>query len=171
MSFISTGVEYGLHCLLYLTQPASGTPGASVRDLAEMQGIPADYAAKLFTRLAKAGLVAATEGVRGGFALARPAQDITVLDVVNAIDGDKPLFECREIRAQCVLFDESAPAWATRGTCAIHAVMQAAEHSMREQLKQHTLADLAARADAKAPASHRHQVVEWFAGRMANRRS
>ncbi|QGZ63533.1 RrF2 family transcriptional regulator [Paraburkholderia acidisoli] len=169
-SFISTGVEYGLHCLLYLAGTSAGVREASVRDLAEMQGVPVDYAAKLFTRLAKAGLVASTEGVRGGFALARPAQDISVHDVVEAIDGDKALFDCREVRTQCALFDEEAPAWATRGTCSIHAVMQAAERAMREELKHHTLAELASRANAKAPASHGRHVVEWFSERAANRR-
>ncbi|MDE1138946.1 RrF2 family transcriptional regulator [Paraburkholderia tropica] len=170
MSFISTGVEYGLHCLLYLANP-SGVREASVRDLAEMQGVSVDYAAKLFTRLSKAGIVSATEGVRGGFALARAPEHITVQDVVDAIDGDKRLFDCREIRSQCALFEGEAPAWATRGTCSIHAVMQTAERSMRAELEKHTLADLASRAHSKAPASHAHHVVEWFTDRAANRRS
>ncbi|WP_321813283.1 MULTISPECIES: Rrf2 family transcriptional regulator [unclassified Paraburkholderia] len=170
MSYISTGVEYGLHCLLYLADP-EGVREASVRDLAEMQGVSVDYAAKLFTRLAKAGLVSATEGIRGGFTLARAPHAITVHDVVEAIDGEKALFDCREIRSQCALFDDAAPAWATRGTCSIHAVMQGAERSMREELKKHTLADLATRANAKAPASHGKHVVQWFGERAASRRS
>jgi Rrf2 family protein len=175
MSFISTGVEYGLHCLLYLAGSNSGTtagvPGASVRDLAEMQGVPADYAAKLFTRLAKAGIVESTEGIRGGFALARPAAEITVQDVVDAIDGDKRVFDCREIRSQCALFEGEPPAWATRGTCSIHAVMEAAERAMRAELEKHSLADLATRVNSKAPTSYKHQVVEWFTDRATNRRS
>ncbi|MBE0777079.1 Rrf2 family transcriptional regulator, partial [Escherichia coli] len=50
-------------------------------------------------------LVAATEGVRGGFRLARPANEISVLDVVRAIDGDKSIFECREVRERCAIFE------------------------------------------------------------------
>jgi Rrf2 family protein len=168
MSFISTGVEYGLHCLLYL---AGTTAGASVRDLAEMQGVPVDYAAKLFTRLAKAGIVESSEGIRGGFALARPAADITVQDVVDAIDGDKRVFDCREVRTQCALFEGEPPAWATRGTCSIHAVMEAAERAMRAELEKHSLADLSARVYSKAPTGYKHQVINWFTDRAANRRS
>ncbi|WP_322056454.1 Rrf2 family transcriptional regulator [Paraburkholderia sp. J63] len=170
MSHISTGVEYGLHCLLYLAGTPAGVREASVRDLAEMQGVPVDYAAKLFTRLAKAGIVESTEGIRGGFRLAKPARDISVLDVVDAIDGDKHLFDCREVRGQCAVFEDEPPAWATRGTCSIHAVMQGAERAMRAELKQHSLADLASRAYAKAPASYPHRVVNWFTERAANRR-
>lgn len=165
MSHISTGVEYALHCLLYLTRTHGAVEEASVRNLAELQGVPSEFLAKLFTRLAKAGLVVATEGVKGGFRLARPANRITVHDVVVAIDGDKPLFECREIRSRCAVFDDEAPAWATRGVCSIHAVMQAAEKAMRAELKRHTLDDLAQRVVDKAPASYGVQVVQWLSDR------
>ena len=43
MSHISTGVEYALHCMLYLAEPPHGVREASVRDLAELQGVPAEY--------------------------------------------------------------------------------------------------------------------------------
>lgn len=170
MSFISTGVEYGLHCLLYLSRSQASVETASVRDLAELQGIPADYLAKLFTKLAKANLVVATEGIRGGFSLARPADKITVHDVVVAIDGDKPLFDCLEIRDRCAVFDDAPPAWATRGVCSIHAVMQSAEKAMRHELRQHTLLDIANRAIDKAPNSYGTQVVQWLTARSVNRR-
>lgn len=170
MSFVSTGVEYGLHCLLYLARSPAAVEEASVRDLAELQGIPIEYLAKLFTKLAKADLVVATEGIRGGFRLARPAERITVHDVVVAIDGDKELFDCREIRRRSAVFGDDPPAWATRGVCSIHAVMQSAEKAMRAELKQHTLADLVQRTVDKAPASYGVQVVQWLTDRAANRR-
>ena len=93
MSLYSAGVEYGIHCLLFLVGDGGESREASVRDLAELQGVPQDYLAKIFTKLAKAKLVVATEGVRGGFKLARPADEVTLLDVVNAIDGRKSIFE------------------------------------------------------------------------------
>ncbi len=170
MSFISAGVEYGLHCLLYLTAPASHAPAPSVRDLADLQGVPADYLAKLFTKLSRAGLVVATEGARGGFALARPANEISFLDVVEAIDGEKQLFECREIRKRCAVFKSEAPAWATTGVCSIHAVMLAAEKRMRDELASHSLGDLAAQVAAKAPTNLTHQIAMWLDERTLNRR-
>jgi Rrf2 family protein len=169
LAHISTGVEYGLHCLLYLTQPG-GVREASVRDLAEWQGVPVDYLAKLFTKLHKAGLVIATEGAKGGFALARPADQISVLDVVLAVDGDKQLFDCKEIRERCAVFDDAPPGWATSGVCAIHSVMQQAEKRMRESLASQSLAEIAGRVLAKSPRAFGPQVVKWFEGRAANRR-
>lgn len=171
MAFIGTGVEYGLHCLLYLTDPAGRASSPSVRDLAELQGVPSEYLAKLFTKLSKAGLVVATEGVRGGFALARPPEDISFLDVVLAIDGDKHLFECREIRDRCAVFDTETPAWATTGLCSIHTIMLMAEKRMRDELAAHSLAELAALVAAKAPAEFGQQIAQWLDERSAGRRS
>ena len=168
MAHISAQVEYGLHCLLYLTDnDKTGAP--STRDLAEFQGISPSYVAKLFTRLEKAGLVCAQEGVRGGFVLAKPASKISVLDVVEALDGKKPLFECREIRANCPLFEGDPPAWATRGLCGIHALMREAEREMRNVLAKKMLSDLGAEVAGKIPARFFEQGAEWFETRRKDR--
>jgi Rrf2 family protein len=153
-----------------LNAPADGRTDASVRDLAELQGVPLEYLAKLFTKLSKASLVVATEGARGGFALARRAEEISFLDVVKAIDGDKPLFECREIRTRCAVFDEETPDWATKDVCSIHAVMLAAEKCMRDELASHSLAEIAAQVTAKAPSDYESKVVAWLGDRSSNRR-
>jgi len=169
MSHFGSGVEYGLHCLLYLVDAAAEQP-PSARDLAEFQGVSPSYVAKLFTQLEKAGLVLSAEGVRGGYRLARPAREITVLDVVDAIEGRKPLFRCREVRSRCILFSESPPKWATRGTCAIHATMHEAEARMRQALQGQTLADLSNRVAPKLPARFVGDAQNWFEQRHAQRR-
>ena len=122
MSQYGSAVEYALHCLLYLVRSGQGM-ARSARDIAEFQELSTAYVAKLFTRLEKAGMVTATEGIRGGFHLTRAAGDISVLDVVDAVEGRKPLFECREVRVNCVLFEGKTPSWSGRGICGIHAVM------------------------------------------------
>lgn len=169
MSHITTGVEYALHCLLYLADPKTGAEAVSVRDLADLQGVSVEYLAKLFTKLQKAGLVEATEGVKGGFTLARPAAKISVHDVVVAVDGDKKLFDCREIRGRCAVFGERPPAWATKGVCSIHAVMLEAENRMREALAAHTLADIGGRVASKAPAGFGQDITRWLADRSSGR--
>jgi Rrf2 family protein len=165
VTHITTGVEYALHCLLFLVDSDEEQPLASARDLAELQGVPADFVAKLFTKLQKAGIVAATEGVRGGFRLARAPATISVLDIVEAIDGQKPLFECRNIRSQCALFEGDTPDWATRGVCSIHAVMLEAEARIRDVMASHTLASLAARVADKAPPGYGAKAFDWLSER------
>ena len=169
MSHISTGVEYALHCLVFLSNRQGGADGASAKDLADLQGIPADYVAKLFTKLSKAGLVRATEGIRGGFALARAPVAISVLDVVEAIDGGKALFECREVRRRCAVFDGDEPDWTGVPPCTIHAVMLSAEQRMREELARHTLADLAQRVATVTPPAYNQAVVRWLDDRAAGK--
>ncbi len=171
MAHISAGVEYGLHSLLHLVPSTDGAvPTASARDLAQLQGLPVEFMAKLLTRLEKAGLMMATEGPRGGFRLARGADAISVLDVVSAIDGVKPLFDCREIRGRCALFDGAPPPWARQGVCSIHAVMLEAEQRMREVLRERTLSAIAARVSAKAPPEYGASISAWLRDRVTARR-
>ncbi|MQW36731.1 RrF2 family transcriptional regulator [Sinorhizobium meliloti] len=169
MAHVSAGVEYALHCLLFLVDPQELENPPSARDLAELQKVPAEFVAKLFTKLQKAGIVAAREGIGGGFTLARHASDITVLDVVEAVDGRKALFQCKEIRAQCALFDGRAPHWAVDGVCSIHAVMIEAEKRTRDVLAAHTLASIAGRAAMKAPKDHADRIRQWLAARTPKR--
>ncbi len=169
MSLYGSSVEYGLHCILSLVGPAEGEPPSS-REMAEFQGISPSYVAKLFTKLAQAGLVRSGEGIRGGYRLARDPAGISVWDVVHALEGDKSLFECREIRRDCVLFAGDPPKWATRGLCPIHSVMRQAEARMREELKAVTLADLAGQVSQSAPKAFLEERLAWFAKRQSTRR-
>lgn len=89
MAFYSSGVEYGIHSLMCMVDSKGDARDMSVREIADLQSVPYDYLAKIFTRLSKAGLVRSIEGKGGGFQLAKAAEHITVLDVANAIDGDK----------------------------------------------------------------------------------
>lgn len=162
MSLYSAGVEYGIHCLLYLADEKGDSRESSVRALAELQGVPQELLAKVFTKLAKANLVVATEGVRGGFKLARPADEISVLDIVRAIDGHKSIFECREIRGRCAVFAGSPPEWALSGTCSIHAVMLTAQKRMEEALAQQTVLDLVRRVGRQAPPTFNEEIVRWM---------
>jgi len=169
MSLYGSNLEYGLHCLLYLVdRPDDSAVGS--RDLAEFQGVSPSLVAKLFTQLQKAGIVSSAEGIRGGFRLARSADEISVYDVVRALEGDKPLFQCREIRANCILYGDDPPASATRGVCSIHAVMLEAQERMFDALRGHTLATIAGDVDNKTTAKYAALKQQWFDNRDAERR-
>ncbi len=176
MSLYGSSVEYGLHCLLYLADQPEDSPPSS-RDLAEFQGISPSFVAKLFTRLEKAGLVASEEGIGGGFRLGRAADSISVLDVTDALEENKELFDCKEIRGKCILYRDKCilyrdkrPARHSQSVCSIHAVMLEAEQRMRESLAETSLADLAGEVRNKLPAKINTDRAQWFQDRQAGRR-
>ena len=164
---ITNASEYALHCLLWLNPPSEAAPSA--RDLAELQGVPTAYLSKIMPKLEKAGIVRASGGIKGGYQLARSAEDISVLDVVDAVEGEKPLFACQEIRARCALFGGVAPGWATSGTCGIHAVMLRAERAMRTELARTSLSDLSRGLNRKMPPSFAGKALDWIWARKASR--
>ena len=160
------GAEYALHSLLTL---ATRPDPVSVRDLATYQQIPERFLAKIFTRLKKAKLVEGLEGISGGFALARPAGEIRVMEVLAAVDPDRTLFACAEIRSNCALFGTTAPGWATVGTCRIHAFMLDAEKVLQDFLASRTLADLVCEFEQKAPKKFIRETGTWFQQRKQSR--
>src|SRR5262249_31096207 len=149
--YMSNDVEYALHTLLFFVGRPSDQPALSIDDLAELQGLPAEHLQRLFDKLRQAEIVGVVEGSGGGFVLARAPESISFLDVIIAIDGRRPLFECSNIRLRCTLFGRKAPSWAAKGVCTIHAVMLEAEASMRAVFASRTLADVASRVAAKMP--------------------
>ena len=165
MAFYSSGVEYGIHSLMCMVDSKGDAREMSVREIADLQSVPYDYLAKIFPRLSKAGLVRSIEGKGGGFQLAKPAEQITVLDVVNAIDGDKRIFECREIRQRLAVFDAQPPEWACEGICGVRSVMDMAQQRMEAALGQHTILDLARKMYRKAPDEFVIEVRDWIAAR------
>jgi Rrf2 family protein len=167
MAFYSSGVEYGIHSLMSMVDANGDAREMNVRELAELQNVPYDYLAKIFTRLSRAGLVVSTEGKGGGFRLARASELISVLDIVHAIDGDKSMFECREIRQRLAVFDEAPPSWVCDGPCGVRSVMDSAQQRMEEELARHTILDLSRKMFRKAPETFTIEVKQWINDRRS----
>jgi Rrf2 family protein len=165
-SLYGAGAEYALHSLLIMV---ARTEPVSVRDLARFQSLPERFLAKLFTRLKKAGIVHGMEGIRGGFALARPAERISVMDVLAAVDPNRSLFECAEIRRNCELFGAVPPKWSVTGPCRIHLVMHEAERALRSVLTSKSLVDLGNEFERKAPSRFIQDSENWFKRRRTQR--
>lgn len=83
---ISCKVEYGIRALLDLALHSQKGPSLS-RDTAQRQGVPETYLNQLLLQLRRSGLVASVRGPRGGHLLARPAEEITLLEIVEALEG------------------------------------------------------------------------------------
>ena len=132
------GTEWVLHCAASLAQLADGD-SASTAQLASYFGLPPAYLAKQLASLVRAGVLTGTTGPRGGFRLARPATDITVLDVVEAVDGGADPYVCRELRQQG---RGALPAEECQEPCILAAVMRQAHEAWRTSLASRTLADI-----------------------------
>jgi len=163
------GVEYALHSLLYLVDRSESARATSTRDLADLQLVPPEYLAKLFTRLQRAGITASAEGIGGGVRFARSPNQVSVLDVVHAIEGTKPLFACREIRRRCALFPERPAGEKIVEVCSIHAVMLEAQAKMEATLAGWTLQDIADRVNTKLPGEFTAGVAMWLDKRALQR--
>jgi Rrf2 family protein len=144
---LSQGVEWGLHCVLLLARlPVDAA--ARRAELAEHHDLPESYLAKHLHALVRAGVLHAVSGPRGGYRLARRPADITVLDVVEAIDGTSGTFVCQEIRQRGT---GALPPEKCRRPCLINAVMTDADRAWRASLRAVTIADLVDRVPASAP--------------------
>ena len=135
---MSDGVEWGVHvCTLLAGLPDDAALPAA--KLAEYHGVPAAYLAKHLQALAGAGVLRTVKGAKGGYRLAKPPADITVLEVVEAIDGAESAFRCSEIRRRGPL---ALPAREYTKLCGIHRTFNRADEAWRNELARTTIADL-----------------------------
>jgi Rrf2 family protein len=135
---LGEGVEWALHCcsLLAVLPDDRALPASS---LAEFHGVPKAYLAKHLQALSQAGILEAVPGRRGGYRLARPAGQITLLEVVEAVEGDTGAFRCTEIRRRG---PTTSHADVYSPTCAIAAAMRRADAAWRAELARQTLSTL-----------------------------
>ncbi|WP_201766423.1 RrF2 family transcriptional regulator [Litchfieldella anticariensis] len=150
---MSEGVEWGLHCCVTLAWLEAGTPVPTAR-LAAQYELPPPYLSKCLQALVRGGILVSSAGKKGGVRLARPPTEISLLDVVLAIEGSDYAFRCNEIRQRGM--GSSAPASDFLQPCAIAAAMHEAERGWRKELAKTSLADLASSAPRKAVDSTRH---------------
>ena len=129
----SSGTEHAMRGLSEMA--ARGTQGrVMVEELAARVNVPRDFLAKMFQRLARAGILASTKGRGGGFALARPAHAISLMDIVAALEGPGSMDRCVVGIAAC---DE-------RTACPLHDLFRPIRQRLKDYLATTTLADMGA---------------------------
>jgi Rrf2 family protein len=129
---LTRGGEYGIRGVLYLAQQNDGKV-SMLSAIAKAQEVPPRFLAKIFQALAKAGVVKSHRGAKGGFSLARPASEITIKDVIEAIEGPIYLNICLMDEGEC-----------TRDKiCPMHAIWEEAQGKMMGVLGQANFAELA----------------------------
>jgi len=131
--------EWALHCVAALAQLPD--EAVSAAQLAEHFALPTPYLSKQLALLVRADLLTGTTGPRGGFRLSRSASQVTLLDVVEAVDGSGDPYTCREIRQQG---RGAAPPEECRERCILAQRMRDAHVAWRESLRSMTISSLVA---------------------------
>jgi Rrf2 family iron-sulfur cluster assembly transcriptional regulator len=129
----SKAAEYAIQAMIYLAEHEEGDL-SMVAAIAKQYQIPQQYLAKIVQTLTKQRLVASFRGRGGGVKLAKPAKDITLLRIVNAIDGPPPEEE------QCVI---GLDVCADEAECPLHNDWTHIKSLIRDTLEHQTLAELA----------------------------
>jgi Rrf2 family protein len=123
--------DYGIRSVLYLArQPYKKV--SFVTEISEQYKIPRSFLAKILQKLVKAKIVRSYRGVKGGFSLARQAKDISVLDVLEAIEGKMAMNLCLSDKKKC---DFSR-------NCPVHSVWANVQSKIVEVLKKSNFEEL-----------------------------
>jgi Rrf2 family protein len=155
----SVGVEYAFHSLFYLVDlPEQKTIG--IREIARLHGITETYLSKIFAKLRKAGIVRSIAGVKGGYELARRAENISFWDIIEAIEGPSHLFRCAEIRKKSV-FVTDPRVYTDKCPCLIKVVIHEAEELMRERLRNKSLRWLYEQAQKDFSVGKKKAIAAW----------
>jgi Rrf2 family protein len=135
--------EYAIRAMMHLSARPFGTR-IPISDVSAQWDIPESFLRKISAQLAKARLIVTQRGVRGGLSLARPAEEITLLDVLEAVEGPLSLNKCLINLRACP----------RTGWCAVHVLWSEGQEKLKETLRSRSLAELARLAGS---AEQRHE--------------
>jgi Rrf2 family protein len=99
---ISRKIEYGLRAMIFLAAQPAGKV-VPFREIARRMDVPQDFLAKILKTLVGRGLVKSTRGAHGGYQLAAPAAAISMLDVIEAVEGPVKVNVCQDDHDSCHL--------------------------------------------------------------------
>ncbi|MFS0715917.1 Rrf2 family transcriptional regulator [Arthrobacter sp. 1P04PC] len=154
------GVEWALHACVAMSWTPAGEAVNSGR-LAALYGLPAAYLNKQLQALVREGILVSVSGPRGGFALARRPDAVTVLDVVLAVEGQEPAFRCEGILGNVPGAGERDDF--TR-SCLVAQTMRQAELVWRQTLARQTIAGIADSMERRFPEDRARTVARLAAG-------
>jgi len=156
---LSEGVEWGLHCVCLLAECPAGAI-LPTKALAEYHGLSETYLSKHLQALTSGRILASVPGPKGGYRLTRHPEEITLLEVVEAIDGCESAFRCTEIRRLGPL---ALPSERYRLPCALHVAMAQADKAWRDVLRAQTIADIVRQYAGTIEPLQQLQREEWMA--------
>jgi Rrf2 family protein len=165
---MSDTVEWAVHCCTVLAALGEDQALPAAR-LAEFHDVPPAYLAKALQLLTAAGVTESRPGPTGGYRLARPPAEITLLEVVLAVDGDDTAFQCSEIRQRGPAAAGDAASY--RRPCGIARAMWRAEDAWRAELASVSIGDIVGELFATVAPAQLMKGAEWIQSVQMSRRS
>jgi Rrf2 family protein len=147
---VSAKSDYALRALIEMAGRTEGPP-VSAEELGRLQTIPHGFLQAILADLRRAGVVVSQRGQSGGWRLGRPADEVSVADVIRAVDG--PLVSVYGLRPESVTYNEKADV--------LQHVWIAARHSLRDVFEQVTIGQLASGKLPKAVTSRTSDDDAW----------
>jgi Rrf2 family iron-sulfur cluster assembly transcriptional regulator len=123
--------DYGIFGVIYLAKQPKGKV-VSLAEVAKEENLPGKFLAKIFQNLTRSGLIVSHRGARGGFSLARPADQITVKELLESIQGPIHFTKCLSELGDCD----------RKEICELRKIWKTAQDYCMKLLTKHTLADL-----------------------------
>jgi Rrf2 family protein len=156
---LSKRSDYALIAMRHLATPGAKA-SSSARELAERFDIPVELLAKVLQKLARAGLLVSHQGIRGGYVLARPALEISVADIIVAVDGPLTVTACSDQDQTCDQYSK----------CNVRDPLWRLKDRIVSALAACTLAEIATDPPASAESVHVHFGKPFGGGLSAERR-
>ena len=151
----SRSAEYAIRAFVHLATVPDGKY-AMVKQIAEQADIPSHFLAKILQQLARKGFLRSSKGPTGGFCLRMPAGDVSLVMIVDAVDGLTDYERCPAGLAEC---NDQAP-------CGMHDTWKALRGRIMEYLERTNIEDLAKSLDMK-----RRNIEKARKGKRASKKS
>jgi Rrf2 family protein len=152
-------VEWSLHCMAVLARMPDDVL-LSAKLMAEFHGVPKEYLSKSLQALSQAGLVNTHLGPKGGYALAKKPQDISLLEIVEAVEGKQKTFNCQEIRKNNPCLSKEKKKFSS--VCSIASAMDHADEAWGDVLRKKKLSHIVEELNNKVPKEDLERANEWF---------
>jgi Rrf2 family protein len=129
---VSRKIDYALRAVIHLAGEEASERTCSLAEIATRERVPRQFLEKIIQDLIHKGLVRSQRGPRGGYVLARPADQVTFRDVIEAVEGPIALNACTGEHADCSLL----------GACGMERVWREGQRRVMELFQKTTIADV-----------------------------
>jgi Rrf2 family protein len=138
-TLISKSSQYAIQAVMYVARAAHQRALVHVKEISNVLHIPHHFLGKILQTLSRHGILASQKGLKGGFSLARLPEQITLMDIIEAVDGEAFRTECFFGFPGC---GESTP-------CSIHELWSDTRTKILDSLRRTTIADLSSELETR----------------------